>query len=125
MNMGSQGFTEAEREIEVELKYARSGLAYGALAHRPDPYRLCGFVAMSIRRRRKPGNRIQDAVNDILLYLGEPQTHSGLLASAVGSTAMGTSSIPILCTAPSETRLKNLKSMPVSQSAFTPEGRGV
>ncbi len=125
MNAGSQGFTEAEREIAVELKYARSDLAYGALAHRPDRYRLCGFVALSIRRRHKPGDRIQEALHDILVHLGEPQTQPGLLASEDDSTATEATAAPVLCTAPSETRFKNLKWMPASQSAFTPEGRGV
>lgn len=123
MKTGSQGFTEAEREIEVKLKYARSDRAYGVLAHRPDRHRR--FVELPIRRRHKPCDRIQEALHDILVHLGEPQTQSGLLASEDDSAATEASSIPVLCTAPSETRFKNLKWMPASQSAFTPEGRGV
>ena len=123
MNMGSQGLTETEREIEVELKHARSDLAYGALAHRPD--RHCPFVALSIRRRQKQGDRIQEYLHDILVHLGEPQTQSGLLASEDDSAATEARSIQALCTVPSEIRFKNLKWMLVRQSVFTQEGRGV
>ena len=125
MKMGTQDFTEAEREIEVKLKYARSDRAYGALAHRPDQYRLCGLVALSTRRRHKPGDRIEAPINDVLVQLGEPQLQSRLLASEDDSTATEASGIPVLRTAPLETRFKNSKWMPVSQSAFTPEGRGI
>ena len=108
MKTGTQGFTEAERETEAEPKYARSDLVDGAQAQLPDCYRLCRFVALATRRPHTSSDRIQDTINDVLVHLGEPQTQTGLLA-----------------TAPLETRLKNLTWMPVSQAAFTPEGRGV
>lgn len=108
MKAGTQGFTEAERETEAEQKYARSDLVYGAQAQLPDRYRLCRFAALATRRLHKSSDRIQDTINDVLVHLGEPQTQTGLLA-----------------TAPLETRLKNVTWMPVSQAAFTPEGRGV
>ena len=108
MKTGTQGFTEAERETEVEPKYARSDLVYSAQAQLPDRYRLCRFVALATRKLHKPSDRIQDTINDALMHLSEPQTQTGLLA-----------------TAPLGTRLKNLPWMRVSQAAFTPEGRGV
>ena len=93
MKKGSQGFNEAEREIEAQLIYARFDLVYGAYAHRSDRHQLCGFAALSIRRRHKPGARIQDALYDILVQLGEPQTQSGLLAGEDNSAATEARSI--------------------------------
>ena len=108
MKTGTQGFTEAERENEAEQKYARSDLVDGAQVQLPDRYRLCRFVALATRKPRKSSDRIQHAIKDVLVHLGEPQTQTGLLA-----------------TAPLETQFMNLTWMPVSQAAFTPEGRGV
>ena len=125
MKTGTQDFTEAERETEAEPKYARSDLVYGAQAHLPDRYRLCRLVALATRRLHKPSDRIQGTINDVLVHLGEPQTQTGPLASEDDSAATEASNIPNLRTAPSETRFKNLTWMPVSQAAFTPEGRGV
>ena len=108
MKTGSQGFAQAERKIEVDLKYARSDLAHGAQVHRQDQHRLCRFVVLPMRRPDRPSARIQNPVKDILVPMSKAQTQYGLLASEDDSAATEASSISALCTVPVETRFKNL-----------------
>ena len=48
----------------------RSDLIFGAVTHVPNPFLLAKILAKATRRFHKPGTRIQDTTNDVLVRFG-------------------------------------------------------
>jgi hypothetical protein len=49
----------------------RSELIFGAMVHVPNRYQLTKLVALTCRALHRPGNRVQDTMNDVLTRFGQ------------------------------------------------------
>jgi hypothetical protein len=46
----------------------RSSLIYGAMTHVKNRYQLCQLASKATRKLHKPNTRVQDTMNDVLIY---------------------------------------------------------
>lgn len=80
------------REVDLDPSQEvlmRSDLVFDAKVHVPNRYQLVRILSMATRALHRPGTRIEDTMNDVLVRFGQANPISHRKPSRASSSATG------------------------------------